>query len=130
MQVADELIRTAMLAVIEEPAEFPPGKHEIRFGVEGVASGFHSSFGVHGFLTVKPTAKRGEDLLLSALAVLIAKLPARDRARILKELPARAAANEPQTLPHAKAAARLLRALEKKTGIAWRATPTYKAPKV
>lgn len=126
MRVTDDLLRTALLAALPEPAELPPGEHEVRCGCEGVASEFHSCFGLHGRLVVRRNRRPLGELLENAVALLLAKVPARDRAAMIERLAASSAVADTGSLPQTKAARRVLRALRRRAGVEWKDTPGYK----
>jgi hypothetical protein len=104
-----------------------PGEHEIRAGIEGQADDFHGGFGLHGRLTVARNAQPVDDLLRAAIAILIQKVPSRDRVRLVREIPK--LVSDPEfvaDLRHLRSASKLVNALHRKAGITWKPTPSYK----
>jgi len=130
MPWANEKCRAAAEAAIaatsQPDAELPVGDHEIRLGIDGALDGMQFSAGLHGRLLVRKNHHHPEQLLTAAVALLVAKVPAAARAKLLRDLPKLAAAADPESLPHTAAAGKLLRALRRKAGVEWTDTPSYK----
>lgn len=113
----------ALPLILSPGGDVPPGVHEIRLGIEGAANGMNFAIGAHGRLTVNNRVRPLADSLTSALALALAAVPPKKRAALLRGLARAAAAGG--DAGDAKAAGRVRRALEKKTGVSWQATPGW-----
>lgn len=122
--LSSEQLASAALPLLMPPcADLPGGEHELRIGISGNADGFNFGLGFHGRLHVTKRVLPLADGLTNALAIALAAVPAKKRAELVKRLAAQAAAGG--ELPEAKAAGRIRRALEKRGGLTWKATPTW-----
>lgn len=121
-------IASQALPMILPPAavELSPGRHEIWLGIEGSVDGFRFQHGSHGWLTVGKRVRSVEDSLTAALALALAAVPAAKRAKLLSTLASAASKADVGELAHGAAAGKIRRALTKRTGLAWDATPTWK----
>jgi hypothetical protein len=124
MLCAEQLASAALPLILPPCSELEPGVHELRVGIEGNADGYNFALGRHGRLTVTNRVVPLADSLTNALALALAAVPAKKRAELVKRLAAQAAAGG--ELAEAKTAGRIRRTLEKRTGVAWVATPGWK----
>jgi hypothetical protein len=124
-----ELMRAGLLTGLDRPEiHFPPGEHELQIGVEARVDGFYQQLGLHGRLKVAKRQHDPDQLLTTALALLIAAVPAAKRRKILSRIPDQAAkaVQAEQPLPYCTEARRMMRGLQHRVGLVWRPTPTYK----
>ncbi len=124
------LLISALCGAVTPPDRWPAGEHEIQVAMEGRANGEFEAVGFHGRLSVAPQAVPMEELLEAALCELIQALPPKRRREALLGLGARATAlvhdEDAAAWQHRADARRVLRVLERRTGLTWRATPTHK----
>jgi hypothetical protein len=121
-----QLAEAAIAGSASPAATLPPGEYEIRFGLEGCADGMRFQAGVLGRLIVRPKNRPYHELIELALAIVMQKVPAAARAKLIKDLVKLTAAADPDQVPQLSAARKILRRLVPKTGVEWRETPTYK----
>lgn len=103
----------------------PAGEYEIRAGVQACVNGFQAKIGTHGRLTIGRQVRSFDDVLATAVAVLLTELGGR-AAGVVESLPASILHGDTATAAATRRARTLLRRLRKLTGVSWRATPSYK----
>lgn len=125
-----QMLVTSLCGAVTFPDRWPAGEHEIQVAVEGRANGEFVAAGFHGRLSISPQSVALEKLLEATLCELIQALPPKRRREALRGIGARATEllhdEEADAWQHRTDARRVLRVLERRTGLTWRATPTHK----
>jgi hypothetical protein len=135
-QSAETLLRVALVEALtdDDPHELTTGVYEIQAGIEGRTSGHYSQIGIHGRLQILDSHCDAAELLTAAIGLLTVHIPLSRRQKVLSSIPDEAVQvvrdyEQGETAPHRTAARRLLRGLQHRTGVRWRATPTYQPKK-
>ena len=103
-----------------------PGEYEIRVGLHGAVDGMQFASGIHGRLRVSAKHRPLETLTAVALALTLAKVPAKARAELVKQLAKLAKTADLDSVELLPEARKILQRLKKATGVEWADTPTYK----
>ena len=119
------LLSAAVLAHLvpgDEP--LPPGKYEVYATCEGAVDGMHGHVSQHGQLTVSKHHRTLDDVLETAVALLLEDLGSQAETAVATLVKRAKTATIDRA--DARRVKTLLRQLRKLTGVEWTATPTYK----